>query len=123
MDPLQSSSVRDDPENTMELQPIFLPGKRKSEIPISPANLPSQNKRATPGHFKNIDHEFKEAIGTFHRFCKAREEQQQQEEDGTLQGFRQMIISTISNMSEAKQAKAILRVTEAVMQIKMEPED
>ncbi|XP_075152926.1 uncharacterized protein LOC142226685 [Haematobia irritans] len=42
---------------------------------------------------------------------------------GALQGFRQMIISTIAEMSVTKQTKAMLGVTEAVMKIKMEDED
>lgn len=39
-----------------------------------------------------------------------------------LQGFGQMIVETISGMSERKQAIAMQRVTELVMNIKLDPE-
>uniref|UniRef100_A0A0K8V279 MADF domain-containing protein n=1 Tax=Bactrocera latifrons TaxID=174628 RepID=A0A0K8V279_BACLA len=39
-----------------------------------------------------------------------------------VQGFGQMIVETISGMSERKQAIAMQRVTELVMNIKLEPE-
>ncbi|XP_061401925.1 uncharacterized protein LOC133337736 [Musca vetustissima] len=77
------------------------------------------DKKTLDNKFRKIDQEFSEAIQSFHRVCKARERQK----DGALQGFRQMIISTLADMSETKQTKAMLQVTEAVLKIKMEPEE
>ncbi|XP_058980619.1 uncharacterized protein LOC101891104 isoform X2 [Musca domestica] len=89
--------------------------KRKSETKSL-----QTGKKSTNSSLRNIDEEFSEAIQSFHRVCKAREERQK---DGALQGFRQMIISTLADMSETKQTKAMLCVTEAVLKIKMEPEE
>lgn len=130
MDPLQlSTSMNEDAdENTMDMPSqspeTVIPTKRvkrKTEISPSISDPTVQNKpTSSTSHLSSIDQELSEAMKCFQKVCKAREERQK---NGALQGFRQMIISTISNMSAAKQTKAILRVTEAVMQIKMEPED
>lgn len=132
MDPLQlSTSMNDEDvdENTMDMPSqspeTVIPTKRvkrKSEHSPSISDPTVQNKptSSSTSQLSSIDQELSEAMKCFQKVCKAREERQK---NGALQGFRQMIISTISNMSAAKQTKAILRVTEAVMEIKMEPED
>ncbi|XP_075152921.1 uncharacterized protein LOC142226679 [Haematobia irritans] len=66
------------------------------------------------------DEAFREALQSFKKLCKAREERQENE---ALHGFGQMIVATIAGMSPSKQTKAMMRVTELVMCIRMEDDD
>ncbi|XP_075152928.1 uncharacterized protein LOC142226687 [Haematobia irritans] len=63
---------------------------------------------------------FAEAFQSFNQLCKSLGEPTQNE--GALNGFVQMIMATIEAMSPNKQIKAMMRVTEVVMKIKMEEE-
>ncbi|XP_073822233.1 uncharacterized protein [Musca autumnalis] len=131
MDPLQ---CEDESETAIDI-PLSMPGKSyevnktKTISNNSSCRLKrkfdsktshSHKKKSSDSNFRKLDQEFSEAIQSFHRLCKTKEERQK---DGALHGFRQMIISTLADMSETKQTKAMLRVTEAVLQIKMEPEE
>lgn len=60
---------------------------------------------------------FYEAVNSFKQICKT---QVECSENAALNGFVQMIIATIEGMSAAKQAKAMMRVTEVIMKIKIE---
>lgn len=80
----------------------------------SPTNTHSNNNNT------EADEAFREALGTFKKMCRAREERQENE---ALHGFGQMIMATIAGMSASKQTKAMMRVTELVMRIRMEEED
>ncbi|XP_013112525.2 uncharacterized protein LOC106090776 [Stomoxys calcitrans] len=73
-----------------------------------------------PSNTDAADEAFHDALQSFKKLCKAREERQENE---ALHGFGQMIVATIAGMSSSKQTKAMMRVTELVMRIRMEEDD
>lgn len=65
---------------------------------------------------------FMEAMESFKKLCKSKEEKLKKSELDPVHGFAKMIIATISSMNGQKQAKAMQQLTELVMKIKYEPE-
>ncbi|XP_075152924.1 uncharacterized protein LOC142226684 [Haematobia irritans] len=123
MDTMQfSSSVRnEDTEYSIKISPVVksntprtLP-QYKRRANTQPEGIPYKKFALDPND--EIDREFREALTSFQTLCKAKEQAQTNE---ALEGFRKMIVSTIAQMSSAKQTRAMLAVTEAVMHIKME---
>lgn len=84
------------------------------------ANVYSFDSPTVPSNNTDADDAFREALHCFKKLCKSREERQENE---ALHGFGQMIIATIGGMSASKQTKAMMRVTELVMRIRMEDDE
>lgn len=68
----------------------------------------------------DADGEFREACKFYKDICK---ERAAQKGNPTIRAFGEMIVSTVSEMSETKQVKAIQIVTNAIMTLKLEPEE
>ncbi|XP_036342153.1 transcription factor Adf-1-like [Rhagoletis pomonella] len=83
-----------------------------------PTPTTSQKKRKRQE--SDADGEFREACQLYKDMCKERVAQKGSQ---TIRAFGQMIGSTVSEMSEAKQVKAIQVVTNTIVTIKLEPEE
>ncbi|XP_073822234.1 uncharacterized protein [Musca autumnalis] len=107
------------PERPNNPQTSGVKRKANNSTPMTSRDSPT-NTHSNYNSNTEADEAFREALSTFKKMCKAREERQENE---ALHGFGQMIMATIAGMSASKQTKAMMRVTELVMRIRMEEED
>ncbi|XP_004520025.1 uncharacterized protein LOC101459629 [Ceratitis capitata] len=87
-------------------------------IPSTTANQSGINKRKRPKE-SSVEQGI---ISALHNFKEALSETGTQHQNPAVQGFGQMIVESICMMSERKQALAMQKVTELVMNIKMQPD-
>lgn len=115
---MDSPSIETQLIETEPFEPTLIETPPNSSI--SKENLPKKRKKnVDPGE---VDALFAEAVVSFKKYCE-NDENAKTEQNETLNGFGKMILSIISKMSDAKQVKAIQKVTALVMEIKMEPEE
>uniref|UniRef100_A0A034WN55 Transcription factor Adf-1 n=1 Tax=Bactrocera dorsalis TaxID=27457 RepID=A0A034WN55_BACDO len=95
---------------------------RSNELKESQPNsskFANQQINEKPQHSQSdVEFEIKSALGMFKQVCG--EIKTTRHRNPAVQGFGQMIVETISSMSDRKQALAMQKVTEIVMNIKME---
>lgn len=82
----------------------------------------TQKKKKRTNNFDDTDQIFSEAVESFKKFCKSKEEKEERRESDPIYGFGKMVTATLKTMSETKQTKAMNMVTELLMEIKLEPE-
>uniref|UniRef100_A0A0K8TYZ7 Uncharacterized protein n=5 Tax=Bactrocera latifrons TaxID=174628 RepID=A0A0K8TYZ7_BACLA len=95
--------------------------KLKESQPNS-SKFANQQINGKPQHSQSdVELEIKSALGMFKQVCG--EIKTTPHRNPAVEGFGQMIMETISSMSERKQALAMQKVTEIVMNIKLEEAD
>uniref|UniRef100_A0A034VQY2 Transcription factor Adf-1 n=1 Tax=Bactrocera dorsalis TaxID=27457 RepID=A0A034VQY2_BACDO len=92
--------------DTLEEVEVFIPNDASQSSPTLKSEIHNESYHTHPNN------NMKQNYGSL----------RSRHQNPAVQGFGQMIVETISGMSERKQAIAMLRVTELVMNIKLEPE-
>lgn len=128
-EPLQfksSASILSEPDTLEEEVEVFIPDDTrqssptfKSEVPKAKSYHTHQNNNLKQNYESNANHDLYASLKMIKQDYDSLRSRNQ---NPAVQGFGQMIVETISGMSERKQAIAMQRVTELVMNIKLEPE-